>query len=65
MKLAPHGKTTMCPELFKIQLDQGAWGMTLANTHQVQVAHDHGVKSDGKSTRQQTKYPPHCSTNDR
>ena len=42
--LAPHGKTTMSPQLFKRQLDDGAWGITVANTHQLQVARDHGVK---------------------
>ena len=25
-----HGKTTMCPEIFKRQLAYGAWGMTFA-----------------------------------
>lgn len=44
VKLAPHGKTTMSPELFKIQLEQGAWGMTLANPFQVKVAYQHGVR---------------------
>jgi D-serine dehydratase len=44
VKLAPHGKTTMCPALFKKQLANGAWGMTLANAFQVRVAHEHGVK---------------------
>src|SRR5579872_3118686 len=29
MKLAPHGKTTMAPALFKMQIDHGAWGITL------------------------------------
>ena len=42
--LAPHGKTTMSPQLFKRQLDDGAWGITVANTQQLQVARDHGVK---------------------
>eukprot|EP01036_Dinobryon_divergens_P041357 gene41357-54816_t len=28
--LAPHGKTTMSPQLFGAQLANGAWGMTLA-----------------------------------
>ena len=28
--IAPHGKTTMSPELFKLGLDDGAWGLTLA-----------------------------------
>ena len=28
--LAPHGKTTMSPQLFGAQLANGAWGITLA-----------------------------------
>lgn len=44
VRLAPHGKTTMAPRLFKMQLDGGAWGITLATAHQVAVAHAHGVR---------------------
>jgi D-serine dehydratase len=42
--LAPHGKTTMSPQLFGAQLANGAWGITLANAVQVQVAHRFGVR---------------------
>ena len=42
--IAPHGKTTMSPELFDMQLDAGAWGITLATPHQVQVARSFGHK---------------------
>jgi len=42
--LAPHGKTTMCPQLFGAQLANGAWGMTLATAAQVQLAHRFGVR---------------------
>jgi D-serine dehydratase len=42
--LAPHGKTTMCPQLFGAQLAHGAWGITLASVPQVQVAHRFGVR---------------------
>lgn len=35
--LAPHGKTTLSPELFRLQLQAGAWGMTFANVHQLRV----------------------------
>ena len=42
--LAPHGKTTMSPQLFGAQLANGAWGMTLASAAQVQVAHRVGVR---------------------
>lgn len=44
VKLAPHGKTTMAPKLFQMQLDRGAWGITLATTHQTLVAYKHGVR---------------------
>ncbi len=36
--LAPHGKTTMAPELFRRQLEAGAWGITVANMAQAGVA---------------------------
>lgn len=44
VRLAPHGKTTMAPRLFAMQVEAGAWGITLATTHQVAVAHAHGVR---------------------
>ncbi|NML60376.1 amino acid deaminase [Massilia sp. RP-1-19] len=42
--LAPHGKTTMSPQLFGAQLANGAWGITLATAAQVQVAHRFGLR---------------------
>jgi D-serine dehydratase len=44
VKLAPHGKTTMAPKLFRRQLETGAWGITLATAHQTRVAYEHGVR---------------------
>ncbi|WP_396599882.1 alanine racemase [Frigoribacterium sp. R86507] len=41
--LAPHGKTTMAPEIWRRQLDAGAWGITLATAFQVAVAREAGV----------------------
>ncbi len=41
--LAPHAKTTMAPQLFKRQLDAGAWGMTVANMTQAVVAYEAGA----------------------
>ena len=41
--IAPHGKTTMSPELFKLGLDDGAWGLTLATVGQLQVARRFGI----------------------
>jgi D-serine dehydratase len=43
VQLAPHGKTTMSPQLFQRQLLDGAWGITLATVFQVQVARRFGV----------------------
>jgi D-serine dehydratase len=44
VKLAPHGKTTMAPTLFHMQLKAGAWGITLATAQQTRVAYWHGVR---------------------
>lgn len=43
-RLAPHGKTTMSPQLFARQLSHGAWGITVATTQQARVAFQHGVR---------------------
>jgi len=41
--LAPHGKTTLSPQLFQAQLHAGAWGITVAHAAQAQVAVASGV----------------------
>src|SRR5260221_5937211 len=41
--LAPHGKTTMAPQIFAAQLAGGAWAITLANIPQMQVARSFGM----------------------
>ncbi len=41
-ELAPHGKTTMAPQLWQQLLDGGAWGITLATGWQVQLARSFG-----------------------
>ena len=43
-QLAPHGKTSMAPALFRRQLAQGAWGMTLATAVQTRAAYAGGVR---------------------
>ncbi len=43
VSLAPHGKTTMSPELFALQVRDGAWAVTAANVHQARVMRDCGV----------------------
>ncbi|WP_164103675.1 amino acid deaminase [Candidatus Laterigemmans baculatus] len=42
-QLYPHGKTTMSPQLFALQLEDGARGITLATAHQLAVARRFGV----------------------
>ncbi len=44
VNLAPHGKTTMAPKLFALQMRGGAWGITLATAHQSFVAWQHGMR---------------------
>src|ERR1700685_474360 len=43
VRLAPHGKTTMAPQIMARQLAAGAWGMTAATVAQVQVSRAFGV----------------------
>ena len=35
--IAPHGKTTMAPQLWDRQLQAGAWGITAATVNQARV----------------------------
>ncbi|WP_108660211.1 alanine racemase [Acuticoccus kandeliae] len=42
--IAPHGKTTMAPHLFDLQIADGAWGITVATVQQLEVARRFGVK---------------------
>ncbi|MDH3035687.1 MULTISPECIES: alanine racemase [unclassified Streptomyces] len=44
LAFAPHGKTSMAPQLFQRQIERGAWGVTLAVPHQVRVAREFGVE---------------------
>lgn len=44
LEIAPHGKTTMAPQLWRQLLDAGAWGITLATGWQAQVARAHGIR---------------------
>lgn len=41
---APHGKTTMSPQLFDLQLRYGAWGITVATVQQLKVCRRFGVQ---------------------
>jgi D-serine deaminase-like pyridoxal phosphate-dependent protein len=43
LAFAPHGKTSMAPQLFARQLAHGAWGITAAVPHQMRVYRAFGV----------------------
>ncbi|HEV2747188.1 MAG TPA: amino acid deaminase [Allosphingosinicella sp.] len=43
-KLCPHGKTSMSPELFAMQLGAGAWGLTAATAHHVRIYRRLGIR---------------------
>ncbi|MFI9268326.1 alanine racemase [Streptomyces werraensis] len=44
LAFAPHGKTSMAPQLFHRQIERDAWGITLAVPHQVRVAREFGIE---------------------
>jgi D-serine dehydratase len=41
--IAPHGKTTMSPQLFQQQIADGAWAMTVATVQQLRVCRELGI----------------------
>lgn len=43
VELAPHGKTTMAPQLWDRQVRAGAWGLTAATVRQARVMRSVGV----------------------
>lgn len=42
--IAPHGKTTMSPQLFARQVNDGAWAITIGSVEQLQVARQFGFQ---------------------
>ena len=44
LDIAPHGKTTMSPELYRLQIDAGAWGISFATVFQAGLGIRHGVE---------------------
>ena len=44
LDIAPHGKTSMSPELYTMQLKAGAWGISFANVFQAGLGIRHGVQ---------------------
>ena len=45
VRFAPHGKTTMSPQLFRRQLDAGAWGLSFATVTQMQAGLAAGARN--------------------
>jgi D-serine dehydratase len=43
LEIAPHGKTTMAPQLFALQLQAGAWAITAATVQQLAVCRRFGI----------------------
>jgi D-serine deaminase-like pyridoxal phosphate-dependent protein len=43
-ELAPHVKTTMSPQIAQMQIDAGAWALTIANFWQSEIFRKHGFK---------------------
>lgn len=41
---APHGKTSLAPQLFGVQLAVGAWAITAATAAQARLMHRYGVR---------------------
>ena len=62
-QIAPHGKTTMSPQLFGRQLDDGAVAITIATVQQMQVARHYGfdrmMMANQPGGRRRIRY---CST---
>mgnify|MGYP001822658393 FL=1 len=44
ISIAPHGKTTMSPQLFDLQVQDGCWGLTAATANQVAIFRKFGVQ---------------------
>lgn len=43
VKLAPHAKTTLCPQILVRQIQAGAWGLTAATMTQLKLCHQIGA----------------------
>ncbi len=44
VNIAPHGKTSLSPDLFRMQIEDGAWGITAATAHHVRLYSKFGIK---------------------
>ncbi|PZP90900.1 MAG: amino acid deaminase [Variovorax paradoxus] len=43
-QISPHGKTSMSPQLFALQEQDGAWAITISTAHQLHVVRSAGFK---------------------
>jgi D-serine deaminase-like pyridoxal phosphate-dependent protein len=44
VELAPHGKTTLAPQLFRRQIAAGAWGISVATPDQIALCRSSGIR---------------------
>jgi D-serine dehydratase len=44
VRLAPHAKTTLCPDIFARQLQHGCWGLSVATMTQFKLCHELGIE---------------------
>ena len=44
VELAPHGKTSLAPRLFDLQVEAGAWGMSVGTISQVVLCRAFGIR---------------------
>lgn len=44
LEISPHGKTTMAPHLYDLQIADGAWAITVATVQQMNVCRKYGVR---------------------
>lgn len=44
VRLAPHAKTTMSPQLIQRQIDSGSWAITVATVHQIRTCRHFGIQ---------------------
>ncbi len=64
LDIAPHGKTTMAPQIFSEQIKHGAWGITAGAINQIQVMFDFGIKKSIAKTAQEKETTEEVSKRD-
>lgn len=59
---APHGKTLVAPQIYTRQLGAGAWGITAATVHQLQVCRRRARLPTATSLASASPTPARCSS---